>query len=127
MLSFNKLNKLCSPAKLYVFLSLLCVLLLLIQNITNSHDIYTFGKSNYKIANKPLLFVIKLLYIVLWTCILQYVCKAGYKNLSWVLVLFPIFMGILALYISLEGYENELANSAPGVIQTNPYYPPPPQ
>ena len=42
------------------------------------------------------IFMMKLIYIVGWTSILHYLCKNGYKNLSWFLVLLP-FIGMFAI------------------------------
>jgi len=36
--------------------------------------------------------IIQLLYVLFWTIILDSLCKNGYKNFSWILVLIPYVM-----------------------------------
>jgi len=43
----------------------------------------------------------KVLYILFWTWVLNLMCKGGYKNVAWFLVLLPfvLFFVVLGLYI----------------------------
>lgn len=95
--------KLCVPAKIYLGISALVIISILLQNIMNSFNIYTLGTASYRVLNTPIIFIIKVVYVVFWTWVLQLICKAGYTNLSWILVLLPIVMGLFTLYASLEG------------------------
>jgi len=50
-----------------------------------------------------MVFIAKILYIGFWTFVLNYICKAGYKSVSWFLVLLPFlgfFIGIGALMLA---------------------------
>ena len=38
---------------------------------------------------------------IFWTFVLNAICKAGYKNLSWFLVLFPFLLLFIALGLLL--------------------------
>ena len=54
------------------------------------------------ISNILIVFVFKILYLLIWTIILNSLCIAGYKKLSWFLVLIPFilfFIGIGLLMI----------------------------
>jgi len=94
----------CSPTQVYVIISLLSILALLSQNISNSKK-YNVGKYSCNLDHHNMLFfVFKVLYVVIWTFILQELCKNGYKNLSWFLVLLPsiLFFVIIGLFLLLN-------------------------
>lgn len=95
------LKKLCPPAMLYLVLSLIAFFIMAIQNFGNL-DIYCVGQYSCSVSNTWLIFVLKLLYIVFWTWILNILCSNGFTWLSWVLVLLPIvlfFILILGLFL----------------------------
>ncbi len=89
-------KQLCSPAFFYFFISILSFLIIYIQNIGNSDNIFCLGVYDCQVNNKFFIYFFELLYIFLWTYILNMLCKKGYKDISWFLVLLPyIFMFIL--------------------------------
>ena len=48
----------------------------------------------------------KILYIIIWTFILDYLCRKGYSKVSWLLVLFPfIIMFVLIFYTHRENIK----------------------
>jgi hypothetical protein len=76
------INKLCTPAKIYLVVSLFaCVMALM-------HD-------------APFMMVgMKVVFALIWTCILSWLCKKGLTAISWVLILLPfiaIFLGMLGI------------------------------
>ena len=87
---------LCKPAKLYLFLSVFLLLSMIIQNL-GKNNVLCFGPLECYEVNKIALLLIKLLYIGFWTFILQMICKGGYTNVSWALVLLPIILFGLTL------------------------------
>ena len=87
---------LCKPAKLYLFLSVFLLLSMIIQNL-GKNNILCFGPLECYEVNKIALLLIKLLYIGFWKFILQMICKGGYTNVSWALVLLPIILFGLTL------------------------------
>ena len=82
------LNELCSPALFYFVVSIVGLLLILFQNIGNKNS-YNLGNFSCRVPNTMMVFVIKIIYIVFWTWILNLICKDGYKTISWLLVLLP--------------------------------------
>jgi hypothetical protein len=97
-MKFPDLNKLCSPAQLYLFFTLLSLIIMIYENSGTHDNMLCFG--NYECHNTPsksVLIFIKLIYIAFWTFILNLICKNGYKNLAWFLVLLPVFAFILLL------------------------------
>lgn len=60
----------CTPAKIYLFIAI----------------IYAICQIFYL----PVTFVIiNLIFAVIWTCILGWLCNKGYSSVAWFLVLFP--------------------------------------
>ena len=100
----NKIKALCVPAQLYLAISFLSILILLIRNLGDT-SVYRCGAYNVKTPVNCLVFyVLKVVYVVLWTMLLQYLCSRGYSNVSWFLVLMPfilMFMLIALLMFSL--------------------------
>jgi hypothetical protein len=84
----RSLNELCSPALFYFVISIVGLLLILFQNVGNKNS-YNLGNFSCRVPNTMMVFVIKIIYIVFWTWILNLICKDGYKTISWLLVLLP--------------------------------------
>tara|TARA_Y100000780_G_C13691999_1_gene419940 strand:- start:5076 stop:5408 length:333 start_codon:yes stop_codon:yes gene_type:complete len=99
----KKFNTLCGPAQLYAFISLLSILALAVQNGKNKkHNRYCAGNFECNLNfSKWGMVILQVLYVVFWTIVLDSLCKNGYKNVSWVLVLIPyvLFFIILALFM----------------------------
>lgn len=95
------LKKLCTPALLYFVISIFAWGIVLFQNLGNSHS-YHLGNFSCRVPNTILVFVLKLLYILFWTYVLQLICKDGHVGISWLLVLLPwlllfVIIGLLML------------------------------
>lgn len=98
-------KSLCLPAKVYLVLSIVGVLITL----------FIGGVS-------VLTQLIHLLYIVFWVWILNVICKSGYKVISWILVLLPfVLMFLLFTFVLGEVVhdEREIANKTAPVIVLN--------
>lgn len=111
------LNKLCTPAQLYLLITLFSLVVMIFQNNGTHSNVLCVGNYEcYNSPNKSLLVFIKLIYISFWTFVLQMICKGGYKSFSWFLVLLPIVLFMLLLIFALgpwtykggfiEGMEN---------------------
>ena len=76
----TEFKKLCTPAKLYFASSVISCIILLFNRM-------------------PILAVFsKLIFAFLWAYILGWLCRKGYKNISWFLVLLPFIMMILVYF-----------------------------
>ena len=85
-------GSLCTPAKAYLLLSVTSVLGLITQNLKYSNK-YTVGSYTAHLRHTNIFFFIfKIIYIALWTHILNQLCKYGWKDFSWFLVLFPYIL-----------------------------------
>ena len=72
-----------------------------LTNLNNSNS-YNVGNFSCRVPNTFLIFVMKFIYIVFWTYILNLICKDGHIGISWLLVLLPwimlfVIMGMLML------------------------------
>ena len=92
------LKNLCTPALVYLVISLLALSVILFQNLFTSQEfcLGTFTCPTSNVA-KIILFLFELLYVVFWTWILTLICKSGYKSIAWAIVLFPIILMFLIL------------------------------
>lgn len=93
------LKGLCTPAMVYFVISIIALVMVLLQNLGNRNN-YQVGSFSCMVPNTALVFIIKLLYILFWTWILNLICKDGHTTISWLLVLLPfillfVMMGIL--------------------------------
>ena len=89
-------NRLCTPAFVYLIVSSLSLVILMIQNANNTNTLCV-GNLICDVDNIPSLFLLDFAYIIFWTFILDSVCKAGHKQISWLLVLFPYLLSIVIL------------------------------
>jgi hypothetical protein len=109
------LNGLCDPAFYYLLISFTIISVVALQNYGQGYN-YCVGTQSCPSSNVTLLFVIKILYVLVWTWILNVICKNGYEMLSWVLVLIPIVLMFIfmALYM-LNHYDFSKLLTLPGV------------
>jgi hypothetical protein len=80
MFSSKEFEKLCTPAKLYFALAILSILLGL------------FSGFNFMAV------LGKLIFAVIYTFILGWLCSKGWKSLAWFLVLLPYVLILLAMF-----------------------------
>lgn len=92
--NFN-FRKLCTPSLVYLVLSLLGLVLMGIQNFDGKDKLLCIGEHKCQVSSKTLIFVIHGVYILFWTFILDLMCKAGYSELSWIVLLLPILLFFL--------------------------------
>jgi len=72
-------SKLCTPAKIYFAIAVIASIIALFN-----------GFGIFAVA-------IKLIFAFIWTYILGWLCKKGYTSISWVLVLLPYIIILLAM------------------------------
>lgn len=102
MPNFQKtLKELCTPAMVYFIISIMALFMVLLQNVGNNNS-YNVGSFSCRVPNTTVVFIVKLLYVLFWTYVLNLICKDGHTNLSWLLVLLPwillfVMIGILML------------------------------
>ena len=96
---------LCLPSKIYFVLSIVGILSSLIAPSI-------FGNVSLFMQ------LIHFIYVVFWTWVLNLICKAGYKWLSWVLVLAPFLLMFFIMAFILNDAFNQVhvAGSTPIIV-----------
>ena len=98
----KSLKELCNPALFYFVISIIGLLMVAFQNMGNNHELM-IGSSMLNLENSPVIFIVKLLYILFWTWILNLICKDGHSGISWMLVFLPVILIVLiVLALMLE-------------------------
>lgn len=104
-------NSLCPPARLYFLLSVTLLTISVIQNLLGVGTTQRVGRGNNRIClgmydcrssvHPVVMFLVQVLYIFLWSWVLNQICKAGYVNISWFILFLPFiaFFALLALFV----------------------------
>tara|TARA_Y100000361_G_C11161886_1_gene348032 strand:+ start:2452 stop:2775 length:324 start_codon:yes stop_codon:yes gene_type:complete len=90
------LKNLCDPAYVYLVISVIGLIISSIQNFGNVNT-YCLGSYSCDVTNTSIIFVIKVLYILFWTWLLNIICKGGAPTFAWLLVLFPFVLLFVVL------------------------------
>ena len=101
----DTLKQLCTPAQIYFAISFLSIFSMMIQNIQDPHAYCCGLVSAVSPVNNIFYFIFKIVYVFVWTYILNLLCKKGYKTISWAILLLPLigmFILIGLLLISLQ-------------------------
>lgn len=98
----TKLSQLCTPSYIYLIISVLGMVVSGFQNMGNSKK-YTLGMYSCRVPSCIGVFMVKVLYIIFWTWVLNLICKDGHSGIAWLLVLFPfimlfVIMGMVMMY-----------------------------
>lgn len=101
-MSFVGLTNLCSPAYVYLVISSIALVVMFMQNVGNT-KIYCVGSYSCDVSNTPMIFVVKLIYILFWTWLLNIICRGGATSFAWLLVLLPILLLFLIIAMMMVG------------------------
>lgn len=102
MTSIRGLKNLCTPAYVYLTISLITIFVISMQNAGNV-DKYCLGHLSCNVPSTTLIFLIKILYVLFWTWVLNLICDSGLPMLSWFLVLFPLVLSfVLIAYMMMD-------------------------
>lgn len=93
-----KLEKLCSPAQLYLFLEIVLTIGMLFQNAGNPNTLCV-GMFECDSPNRAGMLFGKALYVAFWTFILNLMCKSNYKKFAWLIVLFPFILFFILVFL----------------------------
>ena len=97
----TSLKELCTPASLYFLISMIALVMVLFQNLGNNNS-YHVGSFSCRVPNTMAVFIVKLIYVLFWTYVLNLICKDGHVGVSWLLVLLPwlllfVMIGLLMI------------------------------
>ena len=101
----EQFHGLCRPAQFYAMLSVFSLIAIVLQNVMEP-DRYCLGSYSCKLNfSRVFMFVAKVLYMLMWTVILQSLCKTGYETLSWFIVLVPFVLMFVLLGIFMVSMQ----------------------
>lgn len=91
---------LCKPAHAYLAISILALLIMYFQNAANV-DMYCIGTYSCGVYSTSLVFLVKIVYILFWTWLLNLICDEFNPTYAWFLVIFPFMLmfGAIALVL----------------------------
>jgi hypothetical protein len=95
-MAITGLRKLCTPSYVYLVVSSIALGVMMYQNIGNV-DKYCLGSYSCNVSSTALIFVMKALYILFWTWILNLICKADATGVAWFILLLPIIVMFILL------------------------------
>lgn len=93
----SKLKDLCSPALFYFVVSIVSLIITGYQNMGN-RNVYAMGPMSARVSSTLFVFIVKFVYILFWTWILNLICGSGHPGIAWFLVLIP-FILLLAIVL----------------------------
>ena len=98
-------NSLCTPAQLYLGLSTIAVISSCIQNIGNPNSFACGLMKAQSPVNNVVYIIGEVIYVLIWTYLLNLLCKKGYTKVSWLFVLLPfiamfVLLGLLILSLN---------------------------
>ena len=105
MNAYKLFNSLCTPAQLYLGLSIIAVVSSCIQNIGNP-NVFACGLMKAQSPVNNVVYITgEVLYVLIWTYLLNLLCKKGYTKVSWLFVLLPliamfVLLGLLILTLN---------------------------
>lgn len=85
------LRNLCTPSYVYLVISLIALAVMGFQNL-GFMNTYCLGSYSCQVSSTVMVFIIKFIYIIFWTWILNLICRSGATSLAWFLVLLPFIL-----------------------------------
>ena len=77
-------TKLCEPAKLYLIVSVIFLVLAIFHRIS------------------ALTLVMKGVFVLIWTMILNWLCSKGFSGLAWIIVLLPFLAFFMTMFTTMD-------------------------
>jgi hypothetical protein len=114
---------LCTPATIYLVLSAIGIIMIAFQNYGMSPNMYCIGNVQCPVQSSVPIFIMKILYVALWTFILNALCSYGYNQLAWFLLLLP-FILFFVLVFMVGTLLNKRTTSMPSMppSSSSPFY-----
>ena len=106
----KKLKELCTPAFIYFILSVIGIVATVVSNLGGNSNMYTLGYISTPVSSTLLVFIVKIIYVLFWTWILNLMCKDGHREIAWFLVLLPFVLFFMLLFTmrrtGVESFSN---------------------
>lgn len=110
------LFNLCEPAFIYLLISFAIIIMVAINNYGTGYN-YCVGLQSCPTSNIIAVFVVKIIYILVWTWLLNLLCKNGFEPFSWILVILPIILMFVFMSIyMLNQYDISRLFTLPNIF-----------
>jgi hypothetical protein len=114
----SKLSQLCTPSYVYFIISVLMIAIAAVQNLGNNNK-YNLGMFSCRVPSCVSVFIVKIIYILFWTWVLNLMCKDGHTGIAWFLVLLPfillfVILGTVMIYQKKNNKEERCAKGCNG-------------
>jgi len=90
-MAVSGLRNLCTPSYIYLVISSIALVVMLYQNVGNI-DKYCVGNFSCTVSSTAMIFIIKAIYILFWTWVLNLICRAGAPGIAWFVLLLPFIL-----------------------------------
>jgi hypothetical protein len=115
----KSLKELCTPAAFYFVVSLIGLVLSAWENMGRKNT-YVLGGMTRSVTSTPLVFLMKIIYVLFWTWVLNLICKDGHTGISWFLVLIPfILLFSVVLLLMVSPYQEGLTKKTTSNLPSN--------
>jgi hypothetical protein len=92
------LTNLCTPSYLYLVVSLFLLFIVIVQSWDTPNQLCV-GSYSCNVSSMALLVILKLVYILFWTWILNLICDAGAPGIAWFIFLIPFILFFLLVVL----------------------------
>lgn len=83
----------CTPARIYLGISVVALILIIIQNFANpDKSQLCVGAHKCTMPYKGLVLFFKVVYMLFWTWLLNFLCRKGLRSLAWVILMIPFLL-----------------------------------
>ena len=79
-----KIKKLCEPAKIYLVVTVIFIVLSVFNGIS------------------ALTLLVKAAFALIWTLVLNWLCSKGFSGLAWIIVVMPFIFFFLAMFMTMD-------------------------
>jgi len=113
----KKLSELCTPSLVYFVISVIGLAMAIVQNLGNKNR-YSLGSFSCQVPSCMAIFIIKVVYVLFWTWILNLMCCDGHVEIAWFLVLLPfILLAIVIGLVMANQKKSKKEGMAPGAFK----------
>jgi hypothetical protein len=114
----NKLSQLCTPSLVYFVISVIGLVMAIIQNLGNKNR-YNLGSFSCQVPSCMAVFIVKIVYVLFWTWVLNLMCRDGHDEIAWFLVLLPFILLAIIIGLVMANQEQDKKAKAASQNRTN--------
>jgi hypothetical protein len=105
----NKLSQLCTPSLIYFVISVIGLAMAIVQNLGNKNK-YSLGSFSCQVPSCLAVFIVKVVYVLFWTWVLNLMCRDGHVEIAWFLVLLPFILLAVIIGLVMMNQDNNKKN-----------------